>query len=163
MSKEIENLFSVRYRAVCLKLLEVSAMVLQATNRWHHKRCFATLGCRECWRLNQIKRRNLLQQCKDSEASHKMSIRSTYRTCSSKDQNRPILESTMMPEGPNPERAKDYLSPLGRLEDWDILEKLGEGGSAVVYRAQRKTAVSGEVAIKVVKKGSEVLVSDQYP
>ncbi|KAK3064905.1 hypothetical protein LTS18_002812, partial [Coniosporium uncinatum] len=62
-----------------------------------------------------------------------------------------------MPEGPDPERAKDDLSPLRRLENWDIIEKLGEDGSAVVYRAQRKAAVSEKVAIKVVKKGSEVL------
>jgi len=160
MSKEIENTSSVRHRAVCLKLLEVSAVVLQLSNHWHHKRCFVTLGCRECWRFNQIKRRNLLQQHEDSEASHKMSIQSTYHTSSSKDRNRPVLESTMMPEGPDTEQAKGYLSPLGRVEDWDIIEKLGESGSGVVYRAQRQTAVSEEVAIKVVKKGSEVLVSD---
>jgi len=154
---------SVRNCAVCLKLLEVPDVVLQLPNRCHHQRCFATLGCRECWRRNQIKRRDLLQQRENSEVSQKASIQKASHTSSNQGWNGPSVESSMMPDRPDPEQAKDNLSPLGRLKDWNIMEELGEGGSAVVYRAQRKTAASGEVAIKVVKKRSEFLVSDQHP
>src|SRR5262245_49149993 len=58
-------------------------------------------------------------------------------------------ESDTIPAAPITEKPGD------RIGRYELLEKLGEGGCGVVYRAQQETPVRRHVALKVIKLGMD--------
>ena len=69
---------------------------------------------------------------------------------------RPDLEAAL-PDGiPAPAAASgalQHVPPPERIGPYKICERLGEGGMGIVFRAEQKTPVRRDVAIKVMKRG----------
>ena len=60
-----------------------------------------------------------------------------------------LLEDVLMPEEIGGEQAGDQLGP------WKLIEKIGEGGFGVVWRAEQREPVRREAALKLLKLGMD--------
>ena len=53
------------------------------------------------------------------------------------------------------EESEAYQEEIGSIGGYELLEEIGEGGFAIVYRAHQSGEVRREVALKVIKKGMD--------
>jgi len=60
-----------------------------------------------------------------------------------------------LPEQPGPSAGGAEERPGDQIGRYRLLEKVGEGGWGVVYRAEQETPVRREVALKIVKLGMD--------
>ncbi len=80
----------------------------------------------------------------------RIEARLTREPAGSDDPNDP----TQVREGPRPVFPNDE-GPGARIDNYTLLEKIGEGGFGVVYVAEQKEPVRRRVALKIIKLGMD--------
>jgi len=64
--------------------------------------------------------------------------------------DQPLLSSGLLTENEFPEEQPGTI-----IDRYKLLEKIGEGGMAVVYMAEQETPIRRKVALKIIKLGMD--------